>query len=892
MAVNIGTLTAYLTADLKGLTTGLDRASRHIKRFGSSTGKILRGISHSFRVIGRFATKASIALGAAIGTSIKAFASFEEQLANVSTMLDEHTMKFIPKYAQELKKMAVEFGESTSTLSTGLYNILSASIPAAKAIDTLAVSAKAARAGLTDTSTAAYAITGILNAYGLAADKAGKISDILFSTVKSGQTTFAQLAPVIGRVTAISAEASVAFEEVAAALATVTRGGISTDEAVTGLRQAIITLQGRQKEAIKIAKQHGVELSVSALKAKGLKGMLEELGKLTPEIRKEIFSEIRARTALNVLIKDQTGFLRDYDRALNSAGQTQEAFAKMTDTLAHRFRQLWQAVKIVAVEVGERFAESMKELTEYIIENQKVIADWAVRIADRIIFVKDVFFDFLKLMQTDFQKGWQAVLKTFIESLELAAKIALNLAIRTGKGIWQGIREGIFGAQERAIHERALAEYRRLGGKLKLAARFPVVPGVVTPPAEIPADEKLFEELLRQEQAKAREKTVEGIMTGFREDMQRYLRDMKSDIKGSSAEVSDIIEKNLQKLYDKDTQRQIQNWWGQLKQAAQPTIESVKSLGASVKDLFYPKAKAEPTLPQQLSVLSDELEGVADKVFDVEAAYRHMFSEMGRMTEQSYQMQREILEKLKNEYLQHGMDKLTVEQWFNEQVRKLDIERLKASENILDGFRAAGKQIQNELKTWGEIGFDIANNIKDAFGDALYNMIEQGKSFKDVMVGFFKEVERAVIRIMAQTVAENIISGAAIPAISGIFGGLTKTSAATAVPVAHAGGIVGVDPMHIRMLSPSAFMGARRLHTGLQPDEEAVIMQRGETVIPKDKTVVPNVELEVNVINETGRPMTARRRPIQFDGKRMITEIVLQDINGYGPISNAIRNMP
>jgi len=328
------------------------------------------------------------------GIAVKAFASFETQLANVSTMLDSQTMHYMPRYKAALQNMAIQYGEGTKTLSQGLYNILSASVKADKALSVLNTSVRAGKAGMTDTSTAAYAITGILNAYGLEAEKAGVISDILFATVKSGQTTFGKLAPTIGRVTAISSDAGIALEEVSAALSTITRGGISTEEAITGLRQAIIALQGNEEGAIKTARAHNIELSTQALQRKGLIGLLKELSTLSPEIRKDIFGEVRARTALSTLLKDQTGFLRDYNRALDSSGSTMEAFTKMADTTETDMNRLWQAIKVTSAEVGEGLAPAVRYFTELLIENRAAIKRWAEDVVEGV----DVAVDALKVL--------------------------------------------------------------------------------------------------------------------------------------------------------------------------------------------------------------------------------------------------------------------------------------------------------------------------------------------------------------------------------------------------------------------------------------------------------------------------------------------------------------
>ena len=52
----------------------------------------------------------------------------------------------------------------------------------------------------------------------------------------------------------------------------------------------------------------------------------------------------------------------------------------------------------------------------------------------------------------------------------------------------------------------------------------------------------------------------------------------------------------------------------------------------------------------------------------------------------------------------------------------------------------------------------------------------------------------------------------------------------------HGGGIVGRDFSHIiRGIDPSVWLGAPRYHSGLMPDEQAAILQKGERVIPKNQ---------------------------------------------------------
>ena len=223
------------------LARGLDRASRRLNSFGAGVKNIGMGL-----------TKFSAAAAAPLVAGGKVFADFEQQLAKVSTMLDDPTAH-METYKKAIRDMAMEFGESTEALANGLYDILSASIPAEKALDVLTVAVKAAKGGMTDTATAADAITTILNSYGLSADHAQSVSDLLFSVVKRGKTTFAELAPQIGLVASVASSAGVSLDEMGAALATMTRSGVRSERAVTALSAIVMSFLKPTQDSIDAA---------------------------------------------------------------------------------------------------------------------------------------------------------------------------------------------------------------------------------------------------------------------------------------------------------------------------------------------------------------------------------------------------------------------------------------------------------------------------------------------------------------------------------------------------------------------------------------------------------------------------------------------------------------
>ena len=359
--MELAKLYVTIAADTKKLTAGLAMAKGEIA-------KTTAGMGASFQTMGIAMVAAGAVITAAFGLTIKSAMDFEAELAQVSTMLDSVSMKHMPEFKSGLQSLAMEFGESTSTLSKGLYDILSASIEPSKALDVLAVASKAATAGITDTGVAADAITTIINSYGLEAEDAGKVSDQLFAIVKRGKTTFAQLAPAIGTVAATANMAGLSFEDLGASIATITRAGINTNAAMTAINGVLKAFLKPQEKAVTAAKQFGLELNTTTLKTIGLTGVMEKLKDATAEELAAIFGSIRGLKGMAAALGDVEGYMVDYNLLLNSAGLSQEAFEKQSATLKFQLVKVKQSFVILFQTIGEKFIPVMKAVSAILIK--------------------------------------------------------------------------------------------------------------------------------------------------------------------------------------------------------------------------------------------------------------------------------------------------------------------------------------------------------------------------------------------------------------------------------------------------------------------------------------------------------------------------------------------
>jgi len=871
---NLGELTVYLRADMRDFSTKLQKATKNLKKFTIKTKGLLRANAAAFKslgravqrigsTIGKWVKRMSIALVAAISLSIKAFADFEEQIANVSTMLDDSTMRYMPKYAKQLKNMAVKFGESTKTLSKGLYDILSASIAPAKALDVLAVSTIAAKAGMTNTGIAADAITTILNSYGYAAEDAGKISDIFFAIVKRGKTTFAQLAPAIGKVASTAAIANVSFEELGAAIATMTRAGLQTDVTMTSIRGIMLAFLKPSKEAIEMAKQFGFELNTTTLKAIGLTGVLKKLKGATAEQLAAIIPNVRGMAGFAAALKQAEGMASDLDLMLHSTGLTQKAFAKMTDTLAFQLKRLWQAIKIISVGVGERFKKSIIDLTTSIIKNRYVIEDWAVAFADRIVFVRDVMWNFLRLMKVDWKAGTGVALNTVLELFVGFGKslsvIMKNAAIDAANAFTQNFGESL---------GRWLIDVGGPKGVLgKLSLLSPVIAAGRI--AIMEAGAGLMEKAAKPSPPSKMKAELKAVADATISNIKRISK------AAEEATGIDVLTGPLNKLQLKDAQRQIQTWWRNVREFVQPTIDAVielKNQMLLVLGFGRKVSKPEP-LPR---TPAKGLRGSAN-----------------RELSEAEKTIRQITEAIDEELLITGRLNETRE-------RSRDLVRLqiaaekafgaesKKTAKIMDEYRKKLKR----LELMQDLA-DMAERMGDSFANAFEDMVFEAKKFGDVMTALLRDIAREIMRTFVTQPLARGIAGY----IGGMFGGapgqnIKTTPAGDVNPrmanVAHSGGIVGAG-MAQRKVPEMVFSKAPRLHAGLQPDEFPAILQRGETVISKND-IATQEPPKIIINNNTGQSMEQERAP-EFDGEKWVVSIVAKNINQYGLLRNLVQGV-
>lgn len=295
------------------------------------------------------------ALTSTIKESVTQIRSFERAMANVNSILPQNE-KLTKASADAFRDFAGQFGTTSAKQADAFYTIVSAGIKGtAKQLATLEASNEAAIAGLVDINDSARVLVSSVNAYATSGLTAARASDILFVAVREGQTTFQELANFIGNVAPVAASAGLKFEELAGTIAGVTKAGIKTDIAVTGIRALLSSLIKVTPEAREEAERLGLEFSTAALRAKGFVGFLKDVQRATGgnvEALGKLFPNVRALTPiLQVVNGDFEDFARIQGEVQNSLGATSKAAEEIKKNLDFKLQQASANFDLLAQEL-------------------------------------------------------------------------------------------------------------------------------------------------------------------------------------------------------------------------------------------------------------------------------------------------------------------------------------------------------------------------------------------------------------------------------------------------------------------------------------------------------------------------------------------------------------
>lgn len=200
------------------------------------------------------------------------------------------------------------------------------------------------------------AATSIMNAWNLSAGSAAEIGDLLFSIIKYGKSNAQQLTTSLGHVVAPAAALNVNLDELGATIATLTKT-MKTNRALTYLSNILGKMASPTKQVQEAAAEMGIELSATAIKARGFAQTLADIRRVTGgDIGKiaKLFPDLRGqRAAITLLSTQYKDFEQQLENMRGKAGAMEEALGKITDTPEAQLKAIRNTISMISIGAGD-----------------------------------------------------------------------------------------------------------------------------------------------------------------------------------------------------------------------------------------------------------------------------------------------------------------------------------------------------------------------------------------------------------------------------------------------------------------------------------------------------------------------------------------------------------
>lgn len=314
---------------------------------------------------------------------------FETAMAKVGTIADE-SQKPLGDMRNEILALSSETGKSVGELAEATYQAISASVATESAVDFVGTANKLAVGGFSDTTTAVDILTTAINAYGMSADDASKISDVLITTQNLGKTSVAQLGSSMGMVIPLAAAYNMNLEDLAASYALLTANGTQTAQATTYVKAALNEL-GSTSSVVgsTLKKKTGKTFAELMAEGNSLGDVLQVLADSVDgdtTAFNNMWSSSEAGVGMLSILNSGTSKYNSLVQAMEgSTGAATTAFEKMSETgefAQQRFQNATENLKIaigdelapVLMEIQQSGADAMEWATEFVKEHPEVVA--------------------------------------------------------------------------------------------------------------------------------------------------------------------------------------------------------------------------------------------------------------------------------------------------------------------------------------------------------------------------------------------------------------------------------------------------------------------------------------------------------------------------------------
>jgi TP901 family phage tail tape measure protein len=273
---------------------------------GPGGGGVIGGAGGANRVIGGLLLAQGIDQAAeSIKSAASSTADFQKQIGLLRT-LSQDTAESFDAWESSIVRVSSAVGKSKEEIAKSGYDLLSNQITKGVS-DTETALTKASRFAIVTNSSvndSVNLLSSVINSFGLNVGHTDDILGKLFTTIDLGRVVASDLANTMGRPAVAAKSLGISFEELSAAMITISQTGLGVEQTNTLITNVIHKLLNPTKELQEHYDEIGVSTGEMYVKQLGLVGVLEDLIKTTGGSSSEMskfFNEIRGEQGITQL---------------------------------------------------------------------------------------------------------------------------------------------------------------------------------------------------------------------------------------------------------------------------------------------------------------------------------------------------------------------------------------------------------------------------------------------------------------------------------------------------------------------------------------------------------------------------------------------------------------
>ncbi len=830
---NVGSVQGYLRLNTTGWNTSMRRSMASVT-----------ALSRSFMRLGVVATGSLFLIE-------REFGKFDKAIRH-ATSVSETTNEQFQKMSEMALDASVKWNKAASSTAQAFYFLGSAGLTVTEQLQAFNDTIMLSRAMGSELGQTVEGVVDIVRAFGLEFADITNIADQLTKTIISSNQQFNTLTQALSYASSTARLTNNTLAETTAMLGVMANAGIKGSMAGTVLRRAMTNLMAPTGAMAGLIYDLGLHIYDTSGKMKPFINIMGEISdKLrgaTDEYKNMVFEVLFGRRAIAgqiMLFNFGSTALRKYANEIKNAGGTTERVAgKQMKAFTEQLGRLWREMQRIAILVGgtlapaiERFGNMIRDrlvgLREYVTENKLAIAEtlkWVTALGVLAIVVPPLTFVLISLV-TQFGLLAKAMVSVAVAGMVnpftlLIVSLYTLRAVLKREGLWDDVWSGFVKSLDWVV-ERTKDQFKAL--------------------------EWYAHKFVLRMQDVARAQKI-GTPTAMKEALMPW-----SDTRTASEM------ERFSKAFD-DVRITFN---ADLKEMGKTAVDIMAGVGDAVKtSLAEDIPKYIKIFTNALSKTSPALDAFLERIKRVVGNASTMFKVFMMEPDVGFQEiiddMDELAIKLRAAQSELGNTNTALAS-VGRKVGYLAGEWAKALEKI---FRPP----VSEATTWVSTFTTALEDIRSAWADTIYDVIDKGGTLEDFLENMFAGILRSFNRFVSELLANEMLYA--------LFGDKL--------------GMIHGAPRLSHLWSPPSKISGLGLQLAPAPSPFKFNFERPLPAAPIQgglgKMAAPSPPPATTIIIENnGDPVKLHERGRRFDGKRWVVNAVMEAINTDPNVRNAIR---